>query len=68
MSGRQSVAVARALALVRSGQTALEAARLEACDVRSVRRAMRAAGVPPGRPGRPPGAVNRRAEEAPSQS
>ena len=47
MSGRMSSAVERALALVRLGRNISEAARAEAVDVRSLRRAMRREGEAP---------------------
>ena len=52
MTGRRSSAVETALRLVREGMSISEAARQQGVAVSSVRRALRADGVPPMAPGR----------------
>ena len=53
MTGRRSSAVEAALRLVRNGLSVSEAARRHGVALSSVRRALRADGVPPLAPGRP---------------
>ncbi|MBP8176276.1 MAG: helix-turn-helix domain-containing protein [Xanthomonadales bacterium] len=53
MSGRQSSAVAAAVRMVQRGHSVTEAAAKHGCNVRSVRRALRLAEIPPLSSGRP---------------
>jgi len=55
MSGRPSANQGLAVRFVRDGLTVTEAARRTGLAVSTVRRALRARGVAPGRPGRPKG-------------